>query len=178
MISTYLIKKRYLRLTLFLLFFTSIILYNFDLFYTIFEHRFFNQSNSDSHRATMADKLSDHWSKSWILGHGYGAYVSGYGRGDEVYNYELQLLSIFMRFGVIPIILLIYLEFSYIVLFLKKPLKSILFAFVLFNTILFSSFTNQYLFSAAANVILILIYIFTLSKFENNQLKDIKHAIK
>ena len=175
---TYLIKKRYLRFTLILLFSTGIILYNFDLFYTILEHRFFDQSNSDSHRATMVDKLSAHWSKSWILGHGYGAYVPGYARGSEVYNYELQLLSIFMRFGVIPIILCIYLEFSFIVLFLKKPLRSIFFAFVLFNTILFASFTNQYLFSSAANVILVLIYIFTLSKIENNHLKDIKHAIK
>jgi len=178
LVCTYLIKKRYLRLTLIFLLFASIIGYNFDLTYTILEHRFFDQSNSDSHRNTMIEKLSNHWSKSWILGHGYGAYVPGYARGSEVYNYELQLLSIFMRFGLFPIILLIYLELSFIRLFLKNSLKSIVFVFILFNTILFASFTNQYLFSAAANVMLVLIYTFALSKIEHNQLKEIKHASK
>ena len=175
LILIYLIKKRFVKLILFFIISIILIAFNFELIGNIIEHRFFDQSHTDSHRNMMVKELLNYWSKSILFGHGYGSYIPNYIRSYEnSYSYEVQLLSIFMRFGITPLVFLCLVELYLISQFLKNFLASTFFVFILFNVILIASFTNQYLFSTASNVMLLLLYIFYLSKIElsSKQIND------
>lgn len=94
---------------------------NIDLIASFIEHRFLHQEHSDSYREEMIINLSSYWEEGILLGHGFGSYVPWYIRSEDMpFSYEVQLLSIIMRFGVFPILLLLWME---LVLFLYHEIS-------------------------------------------------------
>lgn len=161
------LNKKYKAIITISVILSILILLNIDLITNIFENRFLNQEHSDNHRNDMIHNLTTYWSESFIFGHGYGSYVPWYIRSSEIpFTYEVQLLSIIMRFGIFPILLLLWFELILFIYILKFKSKNILFAFLLFNILLIGSMTNQYLFNSTTNVSLLLIYLIVMTRIE------------
>ncbi len=166
-----LMKARYKFIFYFLFFILVIVVFNFDVIKEIFENRFLNQEHSDIHRETMIHNLTLYWEENLIFGHGYGAYVPYYIRDMTVpFSYEVQFLSLIMRFGVIFLLFIVSIELMLTFYLIKLKSKEIMFAIFLFNVIMVASLTNQYLFNSTTNISLILIYLLVMSTIERGKI--------
>lgn len=168
----YILRKEYKKIAIVFLLASFLIFVNFDLMTSILQNRFFNQGHSDSHRIDMINHLTFFWNKNIIFGHGYGSYVPWYIRTTaQPFSYEVQLLSIIMRFGLFSLFFFVTIEIVLLWYIVKIQSKRLIFVFLMFNLLLLASMTNQYLFNSTTNVALLIIYLMAMSRIE-----VLKHA--
>lgn len=163
----YILNKEYKKIVFISLLVLCLIFINFELITSILQNRFLNQGHSDSHRIDMINNLTFFWNESVIFGHGYGSYVPWYIRSGEIpFSYEVQLLSILMRFGLFSLLFFFAIEIIIIWYILKFQSKRLIFVFLMFNLLLLASVTNQYLFNSTTNVTMLIMYLMAMSKIE------------
>ncbi|MEY8197767.1 MAG: O-antigen ligase family protein [Colwellia sp.] len=110
---------------------------------------------SDIIRVLQFNALINMWLDAPFFGHGIGAYSIEFLRGGEAgrhFLYEMQWLSLLMKFGLVGIFLIILSLLYYIRAQGKGAMKENFIPFVTLLFFVFSSFTNPYLFSSSSGV--------------------------
>lgn len=159
-----LLNREYKKVLLVTLAAALLVCLNFELFQQIFNNRFLNQGHSDSHRLAMFRTLTSNWADFPVLGSGFGSFAPGYVRSQDLaFSYEMQLLSVVMRFGLPSLFAVLAVELLYAIALFKTRSRDLLFAFLVLNTVLIASMTNQYLFSSQSSVIFMLVYAISMS---------------
>lgn len=157
-VLTFAVLKRDFRL----IFFVFIVLFlifmnNVDYVMSVYEQRFVGQEHSDSWRLLMVNKMLEYWSGSPIIGYGIGSYIPDFVRDPtKPYSYEVQLLSMFFKFGGVLFFLFAFIFFKFACL--RGSREGFLAQFILIVWMVLS-FTNQYLFNTTVAVLGVILYL-------------------
>lgn len=156
-------------------FIASIVLfYTYDIIYEIAEIRFSKRisTSSDYVRTQQYSALINEFSQNKIFGNGFGGYSKEVIRDqEEIFSYELQLLSFLMKFGIIGFAL-IMIVIAVIALPLFKIINFRLRILMILVYVLWiaSNIFNPYIISSMASVIFVVFIAlpFLLSREEDS----------
>jgi hypothetical protein len=154
----YICRLKKIKLLFLFLFLFFILLIFYDDIYTLIQLRFFSHINgtSDATRKEQAFALFKMFLEQPFFGFGIGAYTIECIRSPLKFGYELQLMSLFVKFGTIGMTIL----FGYVFYALYRFLHSKNFIGI-FTIVFFmgASLFNPYLFSSCVSILYTFIFL-------------------